>query len=95
MDIERILRDAPSNLSALDSLSLALQALDLLDQRLRAVETAQGEAVLRAFQGAWLPARTYPKGSIVQNAHGLYVALSNTAERPGESSDWRLMVRSR
>ena len=42
-----------------------------------------------SFEGAFDPGRPYREGDCVQRSGGLYVALAETRESPGDSASWR------
>lgn len=46
-----------------------------------------------AFQGPWLPQRTYRRGALVQHGGSAWLALADTKAKPGEGEGWRLLVK--
>jgi hypothetical protein len=61
-------------------------ALDKRDKRIE-------EIASDGFQGPWQENRSYARGMTVQAGGSVFRAKKLTAQRPGESADWVLMVR--
>jgi len=49
----------------------------------------KGATLADAFQGPHLAGKIYQRGQIVQRNRRTWLALVETRERPGDSSDWR------
>jgi hypothetical protein len=60
-----------------------------LKTKVAEVERQKGANLADAFQGAHLAGRTYQRGDLVQRSRRTWLALVETRERPGDSSDWR------
>ena len=64
-------------------------------ERIAALEAAREKTLADAFQGGWLAGRTYKRGSLVQHADALWLALDDSDARPGQSSAWRALAPTR
>jgi hypothetical protein len=63
-------------------------------ERLAELEKREQKSLADAFQGPWLPQRTYKRGSLVQHDGSAWLALADVNGKPGESGEgWRMLVR--
>jgi hypothetical protein len=60
-----------------------------LKTKLAQLERQKGATLADAFQGPHLAGKIYQRGQIVQRNRRTWLALVETRERPGDSSDWR------
>jgi hypothetical protein len=66
-----------------------------LEARLVAVESKSPHPLTfaDAYQGDYLPRRSYARGAIVRHARGLWLALEDTDAVPGGAAAWRLLLK--
>ena len=67
--------------------------LEALAARIEALEAREQRSLADAFQGPWLPQRTYKRGALVQRDGSAWIALADTSEKPGQGEGWRLLVK--
>ena len=67
--------------------------LEALAARIEALEVREQKSLPDAFQGPWLPQRTYKRGALVQRDGSAWIALADTSEKPGQGEGWRLLVK--
>ena len=66
--------------------------IEALEARLASLEGAKTKTLADAYQGAWLSHRTYLRGALVQHGGCAWLALDDTAAKPGEGSGWKLLI---
>lgn len=71
-----------------------IATLEELDAR---IEARFAELQVRTFadvyQGVYEPGTTYTRGLLATWGGSLWMSLSDTSTKPGESTDWRLVVK--
>ena len=66
-----------------------------IEQRLAALEAERSKTLADAFMGGWMAGREYKRGALVQHADALWLAMTETDERPGQSPAWRALAPTR
>lgn len=80
--------------------ALENKQVDLVDpltglaERIEALEAREERTLADCYQGGHSPNTTYKRGAVISHAGGLWLAMSQTSERPGSTPAWRLILRS-
>lgn len=61
--------------------------------RVKALEDRKVKSLADAYRGTWQPGNSYQRGSLATHQGSLWIALVDTGDKPGSSSDWRLCVK--
>jgi hypothetical protein len=86
-------KDAPATLGGKDALRCAMYAVLLLDERLRNLESAHTKSLADAYRGVHLKNGDYSRSDLVTFDGSLWLALTDTRECPGQSADWKMIVK--
>jgi hypothetical protein len=84
---------------AIDTVAIAIKGyLDRLEarinKRLDALELNQKDVRALTYKGVWQRADSYEKNNTVTADGGIWIAIRDTAEKPGASDDWQMAVRA-
>jgi hypothetical protein len=91
--IDRLIGKSPPNISGLDALKAALGAVLHLSDRLKKIEAMPHKSLADAYKGIHLKNGEYSRSDLVTHDGGLWLALADTKESPGQSTDWKLVVK--
>lgn len=62
-----------------------------IERRVSAIES--GSTIADAYRGTYLPGTRYKRGDLLTHRGGLWLCLEATADKPGATVAWRLIVK--
>lgn len=79
----------------LEGISEALvQWKQQIDARFMSIECAQTRTLADAYRGSFAPNTHYERGALINDRGALWLAMCLTDQRPGHSSDWKLIIKA-
>lgn len=73
--------------------SYVARALAERDRRLDALEAQQSKSLADLYRGSYQPNGHYDRGCLVNDHSSLWLCMRATSARPGDSADWRLVLK--
>lgn len=70
------------------------KALSERDKRLDSLEEKQSQTLADMYRGAWGPNNFYTRGDVVSHRSSVWLCMQKTAEPPGSTDKWRLILKS-
>jgi hypothetical protein len=64
-----------------------------LEKTVEELKAAQTKTLADSFRGTWMAGTVYARGGLVVQDGSLWLALADSAEKPGASSDWKMVTK--
>jgi len=69
------------------------EALSKMRDELAELKRERATSLADSYRGGWQPGNRYARGSLTTYSGSLWIALEDAEGRPGESTNWRMIVR--
>ncbi|GEP61044.1 hypothetical protein [Reyranella soli] len=69
------------------------EQLDALAKEVAELRAAQTKTLADSFRGTWIAGTVFARGSLVTHDGSLFLAMVDGSEKPGTSSEWKLVTK--
>src|SRR5687767_8440411 len=76
------------------TVDLLQKKMSALQARIDTIEAGRAKTLADCYRGPWNSGVAYPRGTLVTDRGSCWLCIHDTAARPGETGDWRLIVKA-